>query len=137
MGEEAIVVTSVAQEVSAWTAMQLGPGPQDHETRKCGWDGGLVDDPADRNLAMWTLSSLIPRLWADEHDPDRDDHEDESEVIRAEQAGHSPHVECMIYGRALMERSEELASKREHFRHTSIEWHRFLGFPMSDAQPNQ
>jgi superfamily II DNA helicase RecQ len=93
-----------------------------------------------RNLAIGISRRYLGKSHAfgpDEHDLDGEGNEDEGEVIRAEQAGHSLHVEGMIYGRALMERSGEVASKRQQFRQTSIEWHRLLGFEMSHAPANR
>jgi RecQ family ATP-dependent DNA helicase len=44
------------------------------------------------------------------------------------QAGHTSHVAGMIYAREMMERSGVIAEKRQYFRKSSEDWHRFLGF---------
>jgi superfamily II DNA helicase RecQ len=44
------------------------------------------------------------------------------------QAGHTSHVAGMIYARGMMEGSGVVAEKRQHFRMSSEDWHRFLGF---------
>jgi superfamily II DNA helicase RecQ len=48
--------------------------------------------------------------------------------IADEQAGHTPHVAGMIYAREITERSGAVADRRQRFRTSSVEWHRFLGF---------
>lgn len=54
--------------------------------------------------------------------------EDEDEEIADHQAGHGSHIAGMIYARDVMEQSGVMASKRERFRASSEDWHRFLGF---------
>jgi superfamily II DNA helicase RecQ len=44
------------------------------------------------------------------------------------QAGHTAHVAGLIYGRGIMEMAGAVANKRQQFRISSIDWHRFLGF---------
>ncbi|KAK3078742.1 hypothetical protein LTS18_006726, partial [Coniosporium uncinatum] len=48
--------------------------------------------------------------------------------IADNQAAHGPHVAGMIYARDIMEQSGVVASRREKFRASSEDWHRFLGF---------
>jgi superfamily II DNA helicase RecQ len=56
----------------------------------------------------------------------------EEENIRAsiadEQAGHTAHVAGLIYARGIMEQAGAVADKRQQFRTSSTDWHRFLGF---------
>ncbi|KAF3403885.1 hypothetical protein F1880_010268 [Penicillium rolfsii] len=44
-------------------------------------------------------------------------------------AGHSSHVAGITYGREVTERAGTTAQRREFFRLSSTDWHRFLGFP--------
>ncbi|RMJ20764.1 hypothetical protein PHISP_08366, partial [Aspergillus sp. HF37] len=44
------------------------------------------------------------------------------------QAAHSSHVAGMVYGREAMEPAGSTAHRREMFRLSSTDWHRFLGF---------
>ena len=44
------------------------------------------------------------------------------------QAGHTSYIAGMIYAREMMERSGVIAEMRHHFRTSSEDWHRFLGF---------
>src|ERR1700712_1858487 len=48
------------------------------------------------------------------------------------QAAHSSHVAGMIYGRGIMEQPGTTAHRREMFRLSSTDWHKFLGFVSSD-----
>ncbi len=64
----------------------------------------------------------------DEDDEDGDWQEGEKDEVMDLQAGHTAHVAGMIYARGIMERSGEVASKRQKFRECSEMWHRFLGF---------
>jgi RecQ family ATP-dependent DNA helicase len=48
--------------------------------------------------------------------------------IADEQAGHSAHVAGLIYARGIMEQAGAVADKRQQFRTSSTDWHRFLGF---------
>ena len=70
------------------------------------------------------ISIAMSRRWVrkqdafrmDEDDEDGEWNEDDSNQIADEQAGHTSHVAGMIYARGIMERSGEVASKRERFR---------------------
>jgi superfamily II DNA helicase RecQ len=44
------------------------------------------------------------------------------------QAGHTVHVAGMIYARGIMEQAGVVADRRQQFRTSSTDWHRFLGF---------
>ena len=57
-------------------------------------------------------------------------------MIADEQAGHTPHVAGMVYAREITERSGAVADRRQQFRTSSVEWHRFLGFA-SAMDPKQ
>ena len=48
------------------------------------------------------------------------------------QAAHSSHVAGMVYGRGIMEQPGTTAHRREMFRLSSTDWHKFLGFVSSD-----
>ena len=48
--------------------------------------------------------------------------------IADEQAGHTSHVAGMVYARGIMEQAGVVADKRQQFRSSSMDWHRFLGF---------
>jgi superfamily II DNA helicase RecQ len=49
-------------------------------------------------------------------------------AIADEQAGHTSHVAGLIYAREIMEQAGAVADKRQQFRRSSADWHRFLGF---------
>ncbi|KAK7178083.1 hypothetical protein PSPO01_15863 [Paraphaeosphaeria sporulosa] len=44
------------------------------------------------------------------------------------QAGHTAHVAGMVYARGIMEQAGAVADRRQQFRASSTDWHRFLGF---------
>jgi RecQ family ATP-dependent DNA helicase len=48
--------------------------------------------------------------------------------IADEQAGHTAHIAGLIYARGIMEQAGAVADKRQQFRTSSTDWHRFLGF---------
>jgi hypothetical protein len=48
--------------------------------------------------------------------------------IADEQAGHTSHVAGLVYARGIMEQAGAVANKRQQFRASSTDWHRFLGF---------
>jgi hypothetical protein len=85
---------------------------------------------AYRNLAIvinrrYLRPKEVFRLEEDDEDGDRDEN---TEAMTAdEQAGHTSHVAGMVYARGIMERDEEVASKRQRFRRLSVVWHYFLG----------
>lgn len=57
---------------------------------------------------------------------EEEDHEESS--IADIQAGHTTHIAGMIYARGIMEQPGVVAEKRQQFRTSSMEWHRFIGF---------
>jgi hypothetical protein len=65
---------------------------------------------------------------ADEGD-NKEGNEDIAEAsIADEQAGHTSHVAGLVYARGIMEQAGAVADKRQQFRASSTDWHRFLGF---------
>jgi hypothetical protein len=56
------------------------------------------------------------------------DKENAGASIADEQAGHTAHVAGLIYARGIMEQAGVVADKRQQFRASSSDWHRFLGF---------
>jgi RecQ family ATP-dependent DNA helicase len=48
------------------------------------------------------------------------------------QAGHTTHIAGMVYARGIMEQAGAVADKRQQFRASSTDWHRFLGFQAGD-----
>jgi superfamily II DNA helicase RecQ len=49
-------------------------------------------------------------------------------IIQDEQSGHTAHVAGMVYARGIMEMAGVTADRRQLFRNSSTDWHRFLGF---------
>ena len=49
-------------------------------------------------------------------------------MIADEQAGYTSHVAGLVYARGIMEQAGAVADKRQQFRASSTDWHRFLGF---------
>lgn len=49
-------------------------------------------------------------------------------IIADEQSGHTSHVAGMVYARGIMEQAGVVADRRQLFRESSTDWHRFLGF---------
>jgi superfamily II DNA helicase RecQ len=63
---------------------------------------------------------------------DKAGNEDTTEAsIADEQAGHTSHVAGLVYARGIMEQAGAVADKRQQFRASSTDWHRFLGFQAS------
>jgi hypothetical protein len=56
------------------------------------------------------------------------DEEHAGASIADEQAGHTAHIAGLIYARGIMEQAGVVADKRQQFRTSSSDWHRFLGF---------
>jgi hypothetical protein len=60
---------------------------------------------------------------------EKEGNEDTAEAsIADEQAGHTSHVAGLVYARGIMEQAGAVADKRQQFRASSTDWHRFLGF---------
>jgi hypothetical protein len=65
---------------------------------------------------------------ADESE-EKEGNEDTAEAsIADEQAGHTSHVAGLVYARGIMEQAGAVADKRQQFRASSTDWHRFSGF---------
>jgi superfamily II DNA helicase RecQ len=65
----------------------------------------------------------------DDGDENKEWDQENAAAITADlQAGHTAHVAGLIYGRGIMEMAGAVANKRQQFRISSIDWHRFLGF---------
>jgi RecQ family ATP-dependent DNA helicase len=50
------------------------------------------------------------------------------------QAGHTVHIAGMVYARGIMEQAGAVADRRQQFRMSSTDWHRFLGFQANEEQ---
>jgi hypothetical protein len=95
--------------------------------------------PAYRNIAIGIsrrylrVSSVFPQNLQDDGTkaPADDDHEPEDHIADL-QAAHSSHVAGMIYGREITEQAGTTAHRREMFRLSSTDWHRFLGFESAE-----
>lgn len=63
-------------------------------------------------------------------DGGKGEHPEEGQVVDNDvadlQAGHGSHVAGIVYARALFEMAGAVASMRERFRQSSVDWHRFL-----------
>jgi hypothetical protein len=113
-----------------WTSERMSKAMRRLSVVGLGADMGLR---AYRDLAIAiSRRYLRPReaFQRDEDDEDGDRDEDIEAVTADRQAGHTPHVAGTVYARGIMERSGEVASKREQFRGSSVTWHRFLGFQL-------
>ena len=72
---------------------------------------------------------------AEEDDENQEwDEENFVSAIADEQAGHTAHIAGMIYARGIMEQAGAVADKRQQFRISSTDWHRFLGFQASSTE---
>jgi superfamily II DNA helicase RecQ len=59
----------------------------------------------------------------------KEGNEDTAEAsIADEQAGHTSYVAGLVYARGIMEQAGAVADRRQQFRASSTDWHRFLGF---------
>ena len=127
------------EEVSAflWPADPQGRQFTSERMRKCMKRETEAGMGVGLTIQMYReISIAMSRRWVrkqdafrmDEEDEDGDWNEDDSHAIADEQAGHTSHVAGMIYARGVMERSGEVASKRQRFREASESWHEFLGF---------
>lgn len=87
------------------------------------------------------IAIAISRRWvrkstsnaADGEDDESDWLQDDpSGDIADEQATHSPHVAGAVYAREVQELAGATARRRQQFRAISIDWHRFLGFALTE-----
>ncbi|KAI1663164.1 DEAD/DEAH box helicase [Pyrenophora tritici-repentis] len=75
----------------------------------------------------WTFAGY--REMADEGEENKEWAEEQAgDSIADEQAGHTSHVAGLVYARGIMEQSGAVADRRQQFRASSTDWHRFLGF---------
>jgi hypothetical protein len=65
---------------------------------------------------------------ADEGEEKEGNKETAEASIADEQAGHTSYVAGLVYARGIMEQAGAVADKRQQFRASSTDWHRFLGF---------
>jgi hypothetical protein len=80
-------------------------------------------------------SSMFPNNVQDTEQPETheenaagEDPEEWLGTVADLQAGHSPHVARTVYARGIMEQSGVVHTRREQFRVSSTDWHRFLAF---------
>lgn len=74
----------------------------------------------------------------DEDGKDTNDGEDGDDEIADLQAGHGWHVAGMVYARGMFEMDGGVASRRQQFRGSSIDWHRFLAIQSAvEMRPGQ
>jgi len=86
-----------------------------------------------RDIAIGISRKFMRRPTAFHTDEDNDESKEWDEdniagAIADEQAGHTSHVAGMIYARAIMEQAGAVADKRQRFRESRMDWHRFLCF---------
>jgi len=129
-----------------WTSERLREALK-RET-EIGLKGRVLNLPAYRNIAIGIsrrylrLSSSFPEnvrndgsteAPAEDEDHERGmDHDQFMGHIADLQAAHSSHVAGMIYGREITEQAGTTAHRREMFRLSSTDWHRFLGFESAE-----
>jgi hypothetical protein len=66
---------------------------------------------------------------AEEGDENKEwNEENTAALIADEQSGHTSHIAGLVYARGIMEMASAVAKKRQQFRISSTDWHRFLGF---------
>ncbi|KAG9381478.1 RecQ Superfamily II DNA helicase [Pyrenophora tritici-repentis] len=66
------------------------------------------------------------RFCADEGEENKEWAEEQAgDSIADEQAGHTSHVAGLVYARGIMEQSGAVADRRQQFRASSTDWHRF------------
>lgn len=73
-------------------------------------------------------STVFHKDKGDEKEEEEWDEESMAAAIADAQAGHTSHIAGMIYARAIMEQAGAVADKRQQFRASSMDWHRFLCF---------
>lgn len=111
---------------------------------------GAINLTAYRDIAIGISrrymrhSNQFPNnIHTDDRTPeDQDDGDDEGGMGAEEWTGHvtdlqeahSPHVAGMVYGREITEQPGTTAHRRQLFRLSSTDWHRFLGFVCGDSE---
>ncbi|KAF7444189.1 telomere-linked helicase 1 [Pyrenophora tritici-repentis] len=85
-----------------------------------------------REIAIGISRRFLRRataFQADEGEENKEWAEEQAgDSIANEQAGHTSHVAGLVYARGIMEQSGAVADRRQQFRASSTDWHRFLGF---------
>jgi len=118
-----------------WSSERAGRALRREFRAAVGQDVGIS---AYRHLAIAISRKFLrePAAFAADEDDEEGglDEEREMDAIMDEQAGHGSHVAGMVYARGLMEQDGAVASKRELFRRSSLEWHCFLGFASAVGQ---
>ncbi|KAG9193953.1 hypothetical protein G6011_03988 [Alternaria panax] len=93
--------------------------------------------PAYREIAIGISRRFLrgsTAFRADEGDENEEWNEENTwSAIADMQAGHTVHIAGMIYARGIMEQAGAVADKRQQFRMSSTDWHRFLGFQVGVA----
>jgi superfamily II DNA helicase RecQ len=88
-----------------------------------------------RQMAIGISRRFLRKSTAFQHDESEEGKEGEEvdeEKMAARiadwQAGHTTHIAGMVYARGIMELSGAVADRRQQYRASSTDWHRFLGF---------
>ncbi|KAG9375549.1 hypothetical protein A1F94_013871 [Pyrenophora tritici-repentis] len=102
------------------------------EAREPDRDGPGVDVcrvPGDGDWHQPAVLRGSTAFQADEGEENKEWAEEQAgDSIADEQAGHTSHVAGLVYARGIMEQSGAVADRRQQFRASSTDWHRFLGF---------
>ena len=81
---------------------------------------------AYRDVAIGISRRFMRASSAFSKDERDEGNENEEDDIADLQAGHGSHVAGMVYARGIFEMDGAVASRRQQFRQSSIDWHRFL-----------
>jgi superfamily II DNA helicase RecQ len=103
--------------------------------------GHALHIPAYRDVAISINRRYMRGRTAfdkDEDGNDGNDGETGEDEIGDLQAGHGSHVAGMVYARGMFEMDGAVASKRQQFRQSSIDWHRLLAIQSAvEMRPGQ
>jgi hypothetical protein len=95
--------------------------------------------PAYREIAIGISRRFLRKSTAfsteegDENEAWEEEENSEGNIADL-QAGHTAHIAGMIYARGIMELAGAVADKRQQFRASSTDWHRFLGFQVDGEE---
>nr|GEZ17793.1 RecQ helicase L2 [Tanacetum cinerariifolium] len=96
--------------------------------------------PAYREIAIGISRRFLRKSTAfrtEEGEENEAWEEENSEGNTADlQAGHTAHIAGMVYARGIMELAGVVADRRQQFRASSTDWHRFLGFQADGEDDN-
>jgi superfamily II DNA/RNA helicase len=93
---------------------------------------------AYREVAIGISRRYMRGSSAFSKDEENQEEEGEGDDIADLQAGHGSHVAGMVYARGMFEMDGAVASRRQQFRASSIDWHRFLAIQSAmDMVPSQ